>query len=63
MRTRGLWVGMLLVGLCVAWGPATARAAIWPFSLFTKPAPVKPYKPKKHKHRPGTALPGTVVGR
>jgi hypothetical protein len=64
MRTRCLWVGLLLVGLCLAWSPATARAAIWPFSWFTRPAPVKKHKPKGGKPRPGTAtLPGTVVSR
>jgi hypothetical protein len=62
MRTRCL--GLLLVGLCLAGGPATARAAIWPFSLFTQPAPVKKHKPKGGKPRPGTtAMPGTVVGK
>ena len=60
MRTRCLW--LLLVGLCLAWGPATARAAIWPFSWFTKPAPVKKHKPKGGKPRPGS-MPGTAVGR
>ncbi len=56
MRTRYWWVGLVLVGLCVAWGPAPARAAIWPFSLFVKPPPpIKRHKPKAGKPRPGTA--------
>ncbi len=63
MRTRGVWMGVLLVGLCLGWGSA-ARAAIWPLSLFTKPAPVKKHKPKHGK--PGTGpvnMPGTVVSK
>jgi hypothetical protein len=65
MRTRCLWVGLLLIGLGLASGPATARAAIWPFSLFTKPAPpVKRHKPKPGKPRPGNVnMPGTVVSK
>ncbi len=54
MRAR-LWLAGLLVGLCVAWGPAPARAAIWPFSLFGgKKVPVKRPKPKPGHTRPGT---------
>ena len=64
MRTRCLWVGTLLVGLCLTWGSATARAAIWPFSLFIKPPPVKHHKPKPVKPRPSTtSMPGTVVSK
>jgi hypothetical protein len=49
----------------VGWGPATARAAIWPLSLFIKPAPVKRHKPKGGKPRPTstTTMPGTIVGK
>jgi hypothetical protein len=53
MRTRFWLVGLLLVGLCVAWEPAPARAAIWPFSLFWSKPPVKRIKPKHGKPRPG----------
>jgi hypothetical protein len=53
MRTRLWLVGLVLVGLCVGWGAAPARAAIWPFSIFmpSKP-PVKRHKPKPARPRP-----------
>jgi hypothetical protein len=58
MRTRFWLVGLVLLGLSVAWEPAAARAAIWPFSLLGgKKAPVKRPRPKPGKPRPG-ARPG-----
>jgi len=56
MRIRFWLAGLLLLGLCLAWRPAPARAAVWPFSLFgsDKP-PVKRTKPKPGKPRPGAA--------
>jgi hypothetical protein len=38
--------------LGLAWTPPAAQAAIWPFSLFGKKAPVK--RPKPKRPRPGT---------
>ncbi len=54
MCLRSVLAGALLVGLCLAWGPAPAQAAIWPFSMFTaKTPPVKRSKSKRGKPRPG----------
>ena len=56
MRTRFWLAGLLLVGLCLAWEPAPAQAAIWPFSLFmSKTPPPKRTKPKPGRPRPGSA--------
>ena len=53
MRLRRWLMGLLLIGLVVAWGPAPAHAAIWPFSLFGgKKTPVKKPKPKPGHTRP-----------
>jgi hypothetical protein len=53
-----LLVGLLLVGLAMTWGTESARAAIWPLSLFVKPPPVvvKRHKPKAKKPLPGTTI-------
>jgi hypothetical protein len=40
--------------MCAAWQPVPARAAIWPFSLFTsKKAPTKKTKGKGKKQAYG----------
>jgi hypothetical protein len=56
MRSRFWLTGLLLAGLCVAWQPAAARAAIWPFSLIW---PTKP-PPKRPKPKPGSPKPGSI---
>ncbi|HKI32179.1 MAG TPA: hypothetical protein VKA46_09950 [Gemmataceae bacterium] len=63
MRTRFWLAGLLLMGLCVAWGPPPAQAAIWPFSMFGgKKVPVK--RPKPKRPRPGAwPTPGYGYGR
>jgi hypothetical protein len=55
MRIRRWLMGLLLLGLCAAWGPSQSQAAFWPFSLFTttKPPIKKPKKPKPGHPRPG----------
>ncbi len=60
MRTRIRLAGFVLAGLCAACVPATATAAIWPFSLFAKKTPVKP-PPKRAKPKPGQARYGTRI--
>jgi len=54
MRIRRWLVGLLLLGLVVAWAPPPSQAAIWPFSLFgAKKPPVKRRRPKPGHQRPG----------
>jgi hypothetical protein len=54
MRIRNWLAGILVVGLGAAWQPAPARAAMWPFSLFSaKKTPAKKTKGKAGK--PGYA--------
>jgi hypothetical protein len=59
MRTRFWLAGLLLVGLCLTWEPAPARAAIWPFSLFMSKTPL----PKRTKPKPGRPRPGSTLTR
>jgi hypothetical protein len=54
MRARFWLTGLLLAGLFVAWEPAPARAAIWPFSyIWPEKPPVKRPRPKPGRPRPG----------
>ena len=62
MRIRYCLAVLALVGSCLMWDPAPARAMVWPFSLFGgKKAPVKRPRPKPGQHRPG-ASPGAGHG-
>jgi hypothetical protein len=48
MRLRSWLSGLLVAGIVVAAQPLPARAAIWPFSLFTSKKPTA----KKTKGKP-----------